>query len=258
MNKITSSILTLTFSLTVFIQFVSFAQFGMNEELLTIEAYQSFDKVFPGSEFKVALEIDVSEGWHINSHTPYEDYLIPTELTVLENPNFKLESVAYPEPHDYKLAFSETPLSVWEGKIFIGGLVKADKVVSPGKYSIVVELFYQACNDMSCIAPTVVSDTLEIIVADKKETVNKIMELNGIAIITADHGNLEEMDDQHKTAHSLNPIMCAIVDSNYGGEYEINKSITQPGLGNVAATILNLMGYEKPHTFMDSLIKFIY
>ena len=176
MNKITSSILTLTFSLTVFIQFVSFAQFGMNEELLTIEAYQSFDKVFPGSEFKVALEIDVSEGWHINSHTPYEDYLIPTELTVLENPNFKLESVAYPEPHDYKLAFSETPLSVWEGKIFIGGLVKADKVVSPGKYSIVVELFYQACNDMSCIAPTVVSDTLEIIVADKKETVNKINE----------------------------------------------------------------------------------
>ncbi len=161
-------------SLIVIFYNISFAQFGLNEDLLTIKAHQSFDKVFPDGEFKVALEIDVLEGWHINSHKPYEDYLIPTEFTILENQHFKLENVAFPKPHDYKLAFSETPLSVWEGKIFIGGMVKASKDIKPGKYLIVVELFYQACNDMSCIAPTAVSDTLEIIVADKKETVNKI------------------------------------------------------------------------------------
>ncbi len=169
-----SKLLITLLSGIVILSSISFAQFGMNENLLSVKAYQSFDKVFPDGEFKVALEVDVSEGWHINSHKPYEDYLIPTELTVLENPHFKMENVAYPEPHDYKLAFSETPLSVWEGTIFFGGLVKVSKDVQPGKYEIVVELFYQACNDMSCLAPTAVSDTLEIIVADKRETVNQI------------------------------------------------------------------------------------
>jgi 2,3-bisphosphoglycerate-independent phosphoglycerate mutase len=89
-----------------------------------------------------------------------------------------------------------------------------------------------------------------------KEAVNKIMELDGIAIVTADHGNLEEMDKEHKTAHSLNHVMFAIIDSNYAGEYEINKRVNEPGLGNVAATLLNLMGFKKPDSFMESLITF--
>ncbi|MEJ2250181.1 MAG: 2,3-bisphosphoglycerate-independent phosphoglycerate mutase [Candidatus Lokiarchaeota archaeon] len=89
-----------------------------------------------------------------------------------------------------------------------------------------------------------------------KEIVDETMNSDGIAIVTADHGNLEEMGEGHKTAHSLNPVMFGILDSHYKGEYEINKDIKQPGLGNVAATLLNLMGYKKPDTFMDSLIKF--
>ncbi|MFO7795943.1 MAG: 2,3-bisphosphoglycerate-independent phosphoglycerate mutase [Promethearchaeati archaeon] len=89
-----------------------------------------------------------------------------------------------------------------------------------------------------------------------KDVVHKVMDLNGIAIVTADHGNLEEMGKGHSTAHSLNPVMFAIIDQHYNNEYEINKNIKEPGLGNVAATILNLLGYKKPSTFMDSLIKF--
>ncbi|TFF85926.1 MAG: 2,3-bisphosphoglycerate-independent phosphoglycerate mutase [Promethearchaeota archaeon] len=89
-----------------------------------------------------------------------------------------------------------------------------------------------------------------------KDVVQKVMDLNGIAIVTADHGNIEEMGKGHSTAHSLNPVMFAIIDYNYNNEYEINKNIKEPGLGNVAATLLNLLGYKKPSSFMDSLIKF--
>ncbi|TXT57957.1 MAG: putative 2,3-bisphosphoglycerate-independent phosphoglycerate mutase [Promethearchaeota archaeon] len=98
-------------------------------------------------------------------------------------------------------------------------------------------------------------EAAEIVDQCVKETVEKVMELKGIAVITADHGNLEEMDDMHQTAHSLNPVMFAIVDSKHNEEYRINDKIKEPGLGNVAATMLNLMGYKKPETFMDSLIK---
>jgi 2,3-bisphosphoglycerate-independent phosphoglycerate mutase len=89
-----------------------------------------------------------------------------------------------------------------------------------------------------------------------KEIVNKVMELEGIAIITADHGNLEEMGVGQETAHSLNPVMFNILDSGYNNEYIINENLKEPGLGNIGATLLNLMGFKKPSTFMESLIIF--
>ena len=167
--KLCAIVLLITFN-------ASFAQMGMPKDLVKIETFQSFDKVYPGSEFKLALEVKVEEGWHINSYKPYDEYLIPTSLTIVENPNFKLKKVAYPEPHDFKLSFSESPLSVWEGTVYKGALIEVDSNLTPGIYPLVVELEYQACNDISCQAPTAVTDTINIEVADKSTPVNSINE----------------------------------------------------------------------------------
>lgn len=153
-----------------------FAQFGLQKDLVKINTFQSFDKVYSGGEFKLALEVNVEEGWHINSNKPYDDYLIPTQLILPENSNFKLKKVAYPKPQDYKFDFSETPLSVLEGKSLIGALIEVNKITKPGTYSLIVELEYQACNDMSCLAPTSIVDTIEVEVADRKTPVNQINE----------------------------------------------------------------------------------
>jgi len=154
----------------------SFAQFGVRKDLIKVKTYQSFDKVYQGSEFKLALEVSVDEGWHINSDKPYDEYLIPTSLTIVDNPNFKLKKVVYPKPHDYKFSFSDSPLSVWEGTIYKGALIQVDSNTVPGIYSLVVKLQYQACNEMSCQAPTSVKDTINIEVADKTSPVNSINE----------------------------------------------------------------------------------
>lgn len=166
--------LQLLFSLIFVINFNSAAQFGSNSDLIKIQSYLSMDKVFSESEFKLAVKVKIDEQWHINSNKPYEDYLIPTELLIDENEKFTLKSVTYPEAHDFKFAFSESPLSVWEGEIIIGAIVAVSGNVETGSHSLVVNLEYQACNDMSCLAPTSISDTLEIIVADRKEVVNQI------------------------------------------------------------------------------------
>lgn len=150
------------------------AQFGLNQDLLSVQSFLSLDKVYSGSEFKIALKVNIDEEWHINSNQPYEDYLIPTELTLEENNYFTLKNVAYPKAHDYKFAFSESPLSVWEGEIIIGAIVNVGKEVQPGTYQLIINLEYQACNNISCLAPTSISDTIEIIIADRKEVVNQI------------------------------------------------------------------------------------
>jgi len=151
----------------------SLAQFGLQNEHVNIESYFSFDKVYQGSEVKLAVKVNIEDKWHINSNKPNEDYLIPTEL-IVQSDYLKAESIAYPEPHDFKFDFSETPLSVYEGEIFIGALLKVSENVSPGEYPVVVTLDYQACNDMSCLAPTSISDTITLIVADKQSVVNEV------------------------------------------------------------------------------------
>jgi thiol:disulfide interchange protein DsbD len=149
------------------------AQFGLQQDHVKIESYLSFDKVYPGSEVKLAVKVNIEDGWHINSNKPYEDYLIPTELTI-GTTYFELKKVTYPEAHDFKFSFSEKPLSVYEGQIYIGALLETSKDINPGKYPLIINLNYQACNDRSCLAPTSVEDTLITIVADNQSIVNEI------------------------------------------------------------------------------------
>jgi thioredoxin:protein disulfide reductase len=150
------------------------AQFGMQNDLVKIESFQSFDKVYAGGEFKLAVKTIIENPWHINSDKPYDEFLIPTELSISSDINFELKNVFYPKAHDLKLAFSENPLSVWEGEIYLGGLVSVSENIQPRSYDIIVTLDYQACNDNSCLAPTSVQDTITIIVADNQTPANEI------------------------------------------------------------------------------------
>lgn len=98
------------------------------------------------------------------------------------------------------------------------------------------------------------------------ECVGKLLkvidDVNGLVIITADHGNSDEMYTEKngiktpKTAHTLNPVPFVIYDPQYKNEYQI-REVKDRGLSNIAATILNLLGYEKVEDYNESLIKFL-
>ena len=93
------------------------------------------------------------------------------------------------------------------------------------------------------------------------ELLDVIKELKGIAVVTADHGNSDEMyvikngEKIIKTSHSLNPVPFIIYDSKYNGEYKM-KDITSPGLTNITGTLLNLLGYKNVEDYDESLIGF--
>ncbi|KAG9394196.1 2,3-bisphosphoglycerate-independent phosphoglycerate mutase [Carpediemonas membranifera] len=80
----------------------------------------------------------------------------------------------------------------------------------------------------------------------------------GILVVTADHGNCEEVLDgkgKPKTSHTTNPVPFWIMDAKYDGKYTVNQDI-DGGLANCAATTMNLLGYEKPEGYMQSLIDY--
>lgn len=92
--------------------------------------------------------------------------------------------------------------------------------------------------------------------------IEKVNALGGITLVTADHGNADimftEKDGKRTpmTAHTLNPVPFVIIDPAYDGEY-ILADVANPGLSNVAATVLNLLGYEAPADYDPSLVKFV-
>jgi 2,3-bisphosphoglycerate-independent phosphoglycerate mutase len=96
-----------------------------------------------------------------------------------------------------------------------------------------------------------------------------VKELGGAMIVTADHGNADQMYELDKktgepqtkadgswkarTSHSLNPVPCHVYAP--GAKVEVDRSIERPGLANVAATLLFLMGYQAPEDYEPSLLK---
>jgi len=97
-----------------------------------------------------------------------------------------------------------------------------------------------------------------------------IDELGGTLVLTADHGNCEQMIAVEKntgkpvagpggsfkpmTSHTLNPV-AFVVHGTRTGCFELNRTISDPGLGNIAATLLMLLGYDKPGDYLDSLLR---
>lgn len=94
--------------------------------------------------------------------------------------------------------------------------------------------------------------------------------LGGVALITADHGNADEMYEidkktgmpkkdkeghfKAKTSHTLNPVPFIFYDNFYRDGYKV-KTDKSFGLANVAATTVNLLGYEAPDMWEESIIE---
>ena len=91
----------------------------------------------------------------------------------------------------------------------------------------------------------------------------------GVALITADHGNADEMFEldkktgqparnadgsfKAKTAHTLNPVPLILYDNVSGGRLGL-QAFAGAGLSNLAATTANLLGLEKHADWDDSLL----
>jgi 2,3-bisphosphoglycerate-independent phosphoglycerate mutase len=97
-----------------------------------------------------------------------------------------------------------------------------------------------------------------------------IDEAGGVALITADHGNADEMYEidkktkapaqnkdgsyKAKTAHTLNPVPLILYDNVSGGRLGLKQTDTA-GLANIAATVANLVGLEKHAAWEESLLE---
>ncbi len=99
-----------------------------------------------------------------------------------------------------------------------------------------------------------------------------VKKAEGILVVTADHGNSDDMfirdkktgqlvidpdsgKPKQKTSHSINPVPIFIYDPSGQAPMVISKQ-KDLGIANIAATCLNLLGFETPADYTPSIIEF--
>ena len=102
-----------------------------------------------------------------------------------------------------------------------------------------------------------------------KRLAKAVEKAGGIMVITADHGNCDDMyqhkktgevykgkngSPEAKTSHSLNPVPCIIYDPEYQGDYN-TKLNSNLGISSIAATCIELLGYVPPKDYTPSVFK---
>jgi len=116
-----------------------------------------------GDPVEVKTHVLLKQGYHVNSNTPSESYLIPLRLT-WEPGALETVEVAFPKAHMEKYQFSPNPLSVFTGDFELATKFKVAANASTGPGLVVGKLRYQACNNNSCLPPKTIEIKLPILV----------------------------------------------------------------------------------------------
>lgn len=115
-----------------------------------------------GKSAIVDLRFRVHDGFHVNSHTPKSELLIPTKLTFQPAFGVKIAELKYPVGTAYSFDFDPSEkLDVYSGPF----TVKLPVVAEAGEHRIAGTLRYQACDHAACYPPKTLA--VEVLVTAK-------------------------------------------------------------------------------------------
>jgi Disulphide bond corrector protein DsbC len=133
----------------------------------SVEKTEAVQYLFPeqltlpaGKASPVALHFRVAQGLHINSHTPSDEFLIPTVFSIPDGAGVRLENANYPKGTNITLAADpNTHLNVYTGEFAIETRLTA----APGDHLVKGKLRYQACDQTQCMPPKTITVAIDVI-----------------------------------------------------------------------------------------------
>jgi len=116
--------------------------------------------VTAGKPAEVVLHFRVTEGMHVNSHTPREDFLIPTTFSIPTGEGVRLESASYPAGSDISLPSApKMKINVYSDEF----TVETRMVAAPGNHLVRGVLHFQACNETQCLPPQTITAAVDVV-----------------------------------------------------------------------------------------------
>jgi hypothetical protein len=109
---------------------------------------------------QIALHFRIAPGLHINSHTPTDEFLVPTTFSIPDGSDVRLESATYPAGTVMALPIDPTTkLSVYTGEFIIQTRI----VATAGNHLVEAKLRYQACDNNQCLPPKTITVAIDVI-----------------------------------------------------------------------------------------------
>ncbi len=126
-----------------------------------------------GTRLRLAVEIEILPDMHVNANPPTYDWLIPVEVSIVENAGIGFAEAFYPEAELTTFSWGDDePIAVYQETIVVGLEIDIAAVTALGDRNLEVVFEYQACNDSMCFAPTKSTFTFPLtVVADEAESV---------------------------------------------------------------------------------------
>ena len=142
------------------------------------------------------------------------------------------------------------------------------QVAGPFHVTDLAELFGQLHLAYQRAAAVAARGRVEAVDLQLGRLIPSVAKLGGALLVTADHGNADEMLEldpktgealrdasgapRPRTSHSLNPVPFHLYAPSV--ELRLRTDLAAPGLANVAATVLHLMGWSAPSDYAPSLL----
>lgn len=111
------------------------------------------DRVHDSSHIFAILGIAIQNGWHINSAHPSDESMIPTIVEPSPVKGISVSGIHYPTGEQVKFPYMDKPADVYSGSVSVVLNLWIEPGTRPGRYSLPVDITYQACNDNICVAP---------------------------------------------------------------------------------------------------------
>ncbi len=117
-----------------------------------------------GGDLRLAVEISVNPGWHVNTDDPGDEFSWPTSVEFELPDGWLAPVVSYPGGEALEFDFSETPIMVWEGSaVIIANLAVPEGAA--GNLRLRAAVTAQACNNTQCLPPETVRAGVDVTVA---------------------------------------------------------------------------------------------
>jgi len=160
-------------AISILIVAFNLSAFAQDESHVSAQLIFPVEQLAKQNSYEILIKIEIEEPWHINSNQPLEDFLIGTEISFESVEGLTFGKIQFPDPELKTFSFSEGEMSVYEGSFFALSTITISPNIELDQASIKGNVFYQACDDQSCLPPVELSIEQQMQIVGDGEQVTK-------------------------------------------------------------------------------------
>ena len=123
---------------------------------VTVQPVAEKASVAAGETLRLALDVKVPPGLHLQADRPRDKAVIPARLALKTPTGVVFASVSFPPSTTFRLIGFDEPLDVFGGDFAVGASLAIDKTHRPGSVTVPGTFRYQACDDTTCFNPVTI------------------------------------------------------------------------------------------------------